>query len=86
MKKWKRNVRKELRNSGKEYITKNKDGSLVTKPARKIGPPCKCLKKCYEKFDSEAIKHIFKMFWTLGSYDLQSMYLAKLIEQKKNKN
>ena len=82
---WKVNVRKELRNSGKEYITKNKDGRLVTKPARKIGPPCKCLKKCYEKFDSEAIKEIFQMFWNLGSYILQSQYLAQLIDRNRTK-
>ena len=80
-KKWERNVRKELRNSGKEYITKTRDGRLLTQNAREIGPPCKCLNRCYLKFDAEAIEYIFESFWNIGCYNQQSQYLAHLIDR-----
>ena len=79
-------MKKQLRNSGQEYITKTRDGRLLTQNAREIGPPCKCLNRCYLKFDAEAIEYIFKSFWNIGCYNRQGQYLAHLIDRNSTKN
>ena len=83
--KWFRKQQIKLRNSGKEYKTKNKKGEWVTVPAKKVGPPCTCKDKCFEKFTPEEIDAVFKSFWKLGNYNLQNMYLCNVIERKKTK-
>lgn len=85
-KEWKGNVRKELKNSGKEYTTKNKDGNLKTHKAREIGPPCKCKSICFLLLDSQTIEAVFENYWKLGDYNQQSQYLAGLIDRTSTKN
>lgn len=76
---WKHNRGKVLRNSGKEYVSRS-TGALV--PARKIRPPCTCPRKCYDIVGFNAIDRIFEAFWNLGSYDLQSAYIAAHVKSK----
>ena len=71
---WQENKRKHNRNNGLEYQSKKKGNKDIirTFPARKIGSPCPCKKRCFETLGSEAIEKIFKNYWGLGSYDLQT--------------
>ncbi|CAL4095343.1 unnamed protein product [Meganyctiphanes norvegica] len=71
---WKKNIAKNKRNHGQEYkspIT----GKVV--PARQIGPPCSCNKKCYERVGEENTRRIFNNFWSYGNWVLQTAYLQK---------
>ena len=59
--------------------------------ARKIGPPCKCQKKCFDILGNDAVNNIFKDYWALADYNLQTMDLQKKItkqdiKRKRTKN
>ena len=49
---WKSVQRKKKRNSGESYVSQK--GKNVAE--RKVGAPCKCPQKCYEKLDDEQPK------------------------------
>ena len=75
---WANNVRKRLRNSGQSYKTRrNKDV-----PSRKIGNPCTCKMKCFNRVGLIGVKTIFQAYWNTGDYNLQTAYLQKMINQK----
>ena len=67
--KWFRRQQLKLKNSGQEYQYKNKKGEWVTVPAKKVGEPCTCKEKCFEKFAPEEINEVFKSFWKIGNYE-----------------
>lgn len=71
--KWKKNIRKKLRNSGQEYIsTKNK-----LMPARVMRERCDdCKFECEEIKDSQRLD-IFKDFWALGTKEHQWSFIAR---------
>lgn len=46
---WKDNKAKQLLNLGKKHT--NRAGKLIN--AKKMGEPCKCRNKCFEKIDEE---------------------------------
>lgn len=77
---WIDNKRKFLRNLGKEYVSRK--GKI--QPSRKMGPPCSCRKKCFNKLSEEDRKKIFDSFWRLGNREKQWMYVANLVK-KQNK-
>ena len=56
---WFRQQQRKLKNSGQEYKTKNKNGEWVVVPAKKVGEPCTCKQKCFEKFTTEEINEVF---------------------------
>ena len=66
--KWWTEKKKINRNSGLayEYKVKGRKDLIRKVPARKIGPPCKCKKKCFEILGQEAVNAIFHDFWELG--------------------
>ncbi|CAH0718934.1 unnamed protein product, partial [Brenthis ino] len=66
--KWKQNLNKILRNSGRSYETTKKK----TVAAREVKPPCtdKCRLKCYEKFTSLQRQAIFDTYWNIGELNL----------------
>ena len=78
---WQKNKLKAARNSGKEYQYFSKTHKEIrTKQAAEIGPPCKCKRKCTDKLNSknpEIIPTVFKHYWELGNYDLQTADLIK---------
>ena len=82
--KWWNVVCKRKRNSGEAYQYKVKGNKeLIRKvDTKKVGPPCKCKKKCFEKLGAETINTIFKDFWDLQNYDLQTTDLQKKIEKE----
>ncbi|CAL4091729.1 unnamed protein product [Meganyctiphanes norvegica] len=79
---WACNVRKNAKNHGLSYYTKIKGtNELREMPARKIGNPCNCKNKCFEKVTEEGIESIFKHFWAMGDYNMQNSYLTGRIQQ-----
>lgn len=76
--KWKKNVRKEKRSRGEEYI--NVKGVLV--PPKQIDATCECncQLKCHEKILPSQRLNLFNSFYALGNYNLQSSYLFSLIK------
>ena len=83
---WIANKNKLARNCGQEYVTYSKTFKImITVPARKIGPDCGCLQKCMIKLneiDIAIILTLFKNYWALGDYDLQTAYLVKQSVEK----
>ncbi|XP_047521302.1 uncharacterized protein LOC125060441 [Pieris napi] len=77
---WIDTKRKNLRNMGKEYMSRN--GKIQAK--RKMGPPCQCRKKCFDKLSEGKRQKIFKSFWNLGNREKQWMFIASLVK-KQNK-
>jgi len=69
---------KKLRNSGEEYFTKHAK-FVEAKVFRGLSGLC-CKHQCYEKL-SEACFGLFKQFWSTGSYDIQTAFIAGSISQ-----
>ena len=62
---------------------------MITVPARQIGPDCGCLQKCMIKLnaiDIVIILTLFKNYWALENYDLQTSYLIKQSVEKESEN
>lgn len=72
---WKKNQRKCLRNSGKEYISAR--GKRVK--AREMGPVCKCRQNCPIKISEDLRRNFFNNYWALGSLQRQRDYLCSCI-------
>ncbi|XP_047120512.1 uncharacterized protein LOC124803370 [Schistocerca piceifrons] len=76
--KWLRNVRKERRALGQEYV--NRKGNLVPrKELRKISE-CTCRYECHKHINEEQQEQVFNEFYNLGSHDLQSAFLFTMIK------
>ncbi|KAK5646528.1 hypothetical protein RI129_004992 [Pyrocoelia pectoralis] len=73
---WKKNERKCLRNSGKEYVSAR--GKTVKE--RVMGPVCKCRLTCPIKIPEEIRKILFKDYWGLGLFQRQRDYLTSCID------
>lgn len=74
---WKRNVRKDLRNSGRQYT--NTKGTVV--PAKQFdGSDCPCIKECHKLISLQQREKLFKNFYQLASHDLQTAYLCGQIK------
>ena len=76
---WRSVIAQKKRNRGEEYVSV-RTGKKVQ--ARKIGPPCTCENKCYEKVPEGVRNVIHSNFWATGSYNDQNGYLAKLMKSK----
>lgn len=76
--KWKKNMRKEKRSRGEEYI--NVKG--VTVPPKQIDTAreCNCQQKCHEKILPNQQLKLFNSYYAMGNYNLQSSYLFSLIK------
>jgi len=72
---WKDNKAKQLLNLGKEHT--NRAGKLIN--AKKMGAPCKCRNKCFEKIDEETRKRIFDEYWSLGDHSRQWDFVARYV-------
>lgn len=78
---WKKNVRKNKRVSGKEYI--NAKG--VTLPKKSLKPPCKegCRLKCNTRFSDEQRLMIHSDFWKGDrSWDSKRQFVVSSIKMK----
>ncbi|KAJ8877512.1 hypothetical protein PR048_021967 [Dryococelus australis] len=74
--KWKRNVQKKVRNSGKAYEMHTSSKEIGEE--RAIKPPCsvKCKLQCSTKFSEEYRKVLFSTYWELGDLKKQRQYDA----------
>ncbi|XP_063635225.1 uncharacterized protein LOC134805981 [Cydia splendana] len=80
--KWKQNVAKRLRNSGKSYV------SSITKkevPARSIKGVCECKLKCSENINDTHRQTLFDRYWSIGNVDLQRSYIRSCMMEIKPK-
>lgn len=68
--------RKLFRNTGLEYTTT----SGKTKKSRELRDLDNCRKKCKERLPLHLRKHLFDIYWSLGSYESRTEYMAKCIE------
>lgn len=77
--KWKKNIAKELRNTGKSY-TSIRTEKVV--PERQMKEPCKdnCSFKCQINFTIEQRKQLNEDYWNLGSIEKQWTFLANSTE------
>ena len=66
---WKTNIAKTARNLGLAYTSKD---SGKEKDERRIGDPCNCKNKCFDRVGQTNIERIFTEFWQLGSYNLMT--------------
>ncbi|CAH0730535.1 unnamed protein product, partial [Brenthis ino] len=73
---WKKNISKQLKNSGKEYISHT--GKKIA--SKLIRPPCDCRLQCRNKFSEDQRKEIFKSYWNLASLQRQRDFLCACIE------
>lgn len=72
---WEKVKRKRRRNKGEQY-TSGHSKNIV--PARKIGEPCTCPKKCWNKIKGDT-EFIFNSFWDLADYATQNTYIMQNI-------
>ena len=77
---WKHLKRKKLRNSGEEYFTKHAK-FVEAKVFRGLPGSC-CKHQCYDKLSEEACFGLFKQFWSTGSHDIQTAFIAGCISQQ----
>lgn len=83
--KWKQNVAKTLRNTGKEYVSNKKSKKIV--PARSIKGPCtsKCRLKCIDNIKEIDRNVLFQKYWALGNIELQRSYIRNCMVEVKPK-
>ena len=74
---WKQNVNKRKKDKGEAYISKATN-KLVS--SRKIGRPCTCPRRCFEKVGDDNVKQLFSDFYALGDYNAQSHYIHKCVK------
>lgn len=71
--KWKQNVTKSLRNSGKAYVSLSNKKQI---PARCIKDVCNnCRLKCPERVNEANRNTLFESYWSLGEIELQRSYI-----------
>ena len=76
---WVTNVAKKLRNLGKEYKS---TFSKKTVPRRQVGPPCTCMKKCYEQVGTDIINTIHEEYWACGDFNIQASFIQNHSEHR----
>ncbi|CAG5005425.1 unnamed protein product [Parnassius apollo] len=74
--KWKKNISKELKNSGKEYVSRT--GKNID--AKVMRPPCNCRLQCRNQFSEDQRRQIFESYWNLASIQRQRDFLCSCIE------
>ena len=77
---WASNIRKQARNSGKEYVTT----SGILKEEKIFQEVVFCCKRklCYCKIEIQEQEKFFDEFWFLGNYGLQNYYLKHLLKYR----
>lgn len=78
---YKRNIIKESRTHGKEYI--NYKGKTICQKTSPHEIKCKCSAKCYKLITKEVLSDIWTKFYSMENKNSQDIYLQSLIEKKK---
>lgn len=72
-------LRKFLRNTGQEYVTKK---GKVVKAKIFEDKDCGCSKKCVTKITAEQRQKCFDKFWKMGDFGKQNAYLSGLVTRE----
>ncbi|XP_063447327.1 uncharacterized protein LOC134726858 [Mytilus trossulus] len=80
---WKKNIRKKLRLSGKEYISAK--GKVVEEKKVKSVDCSKCTYKCNLGIDDEHRQQIFTTFWSLDTDARKKDFIIANATQKKTR-
>lgn len=72
-------LRKILRNTGHEYVTKK---GKVVKAKLFEDKDCGCSKKCMTKITTEQRQKCFDKFWKMGDFGKQNAYLSGLVTRE----
>lgn len=81
VKDWKDVKAKTTLNLGKRHV--NRSGKNID--AKVMGPPCKCILRCFDKISEDMRKKIFDEYWSLGDHSRQWDFIAryaKIFEKK----
>ena len=70
--------RKELKQSGKFYISKN---GVLRPPKEFKFLPCKCQFNCGINLPEEVRRSLFEQFWDLGSWEAQSTFICSAVKE-----
>lgn len=72
---WQKNIRKQLKNSGKQYVGANDK----VKAAKKIGLPCneKCRLKCANKIKVDERTIVYNNYWKLADINKQREFIIR---------
>ncbi|CAL4059556.1 unnamed protein product, partial [Meganyctiphanes norvegica] len=76
---YQRSMAKKACNSGKQYVSQF-TGKTV--PAKKIGNPCTCMKRCFATVGEESITAIHTKFWESGDNNIQTAFIQKHVIEK----
>ena len=76
------NIRKKLRNNGKQYTTST--GSIIPKRSLKL-VTCKCHHKCNDHFTEIERQTVHTNYWSSGVYEKQRQYIVNMIEEHDTK-
>jgi len=80
---YKRNIIKESRTHGKEYI--NYKGKTICQKTPPHEIKCKCPAKCFKLITKEVLSDIWTTFYSMKDKNSQDIYLQSLIEKKEIK-
>jgi hypothetical protein len=80
---WKKNVRKKLRLTGKEYISAK--GNVVQERCLKPVDCSKCTFKCTMNMNDKNRNDIFQTFWSLDSNDRKKNFIIANTTEKKTR-
>ncbi|KAI8437969.1 hypothetical protein MSG28_010631, partial [Choristoneura fumiferana] len=80
--KWKQNIAKSLRNSGKAYISNTTKREV---PGRCIKSACNCHLKCSENINEAGRIQLFQSYWALSDIELQRSYIKTCMMEIKPK-
>lgn len=79
---WKKNMRKQKKNSGETYTSTQ--GKSI--PAKKCSTEnCKCHRACHTKIDNSTRQNIHSSFWSLGSLDRQRDFIISNVSSTEAK-
>ncbi|XP_027234082.2 uncharacterized protein [Penaeus vannamei] len=81
---WKRNISKDLRDRGKSYMSSS--GKINQGKVFLPQYSC-CISKCHETFPAEQQEALFKKYWALASWNLQTKFLwdhIQVVQKKVN--
>ena len=77
---WKKNTRKKLRMSGKEYVSQR--GKIVL---GKMVKSVNCKFKCSENILEQNRQKLIELFWSLNTYERKKDFLFSRIDEKQTR-
>lgn len=80
---WKKNTRKKLRMSGKEYVSQR--GKIVLGKMVKSVNCSSCKFKCSENISEEKRQKLIELFWSLNTYERKKDFLFSRIDEKQTR-